>query len=106
MRPLLRLVRAHNPSRSAALSARAVSATWARPIAGSAQSRSAQIRCESLGVVVMSALYPRCADSEPLHSPVEIRAIGLQPARCVRDVAARFRQRARDHRALERVETL
>src|SRR5436305_10248022 len=101
MSPLLRLVRAHKPSRSAALSARAVSTSCARAIAGRAQSRTAQIRCVGLGVLVMSALYPRCADSEPLHAPVEIRAIGLEPARRVRDVAAGFSKRARDHRALE-----
>src|SRR5689334_127179 len=45
-------------------------------------------------------------DAEPLHSPIKIRPIRLQSPRCVGDVAARFGQSTRDHRALETVHPL
>src|SRR6185503_6580174 len=102
--PLVRLVRAHSPSRSAAVSRGTVSTPCARDTAGAAMATSAHIDAILIAEFVMARLYPRRVDSEPLHSPIEIWPVRLQPPGGIGHVAARLGQRACDDRALEAVQ--
>ena len=43
-------------------------------------------------------------DAQPAHAAIQVRPVGLQPARCLGHVPARRRQRAHDQRALVVVE--
>src|ERR1700680_2053164 len=105
-RPLARLVLAHSPSRSAAVSVWTVSTACARERAGAAQARSTQITRIVFAVFVMSALYPRCVDSEPLHASVKIGPVRLKSSRGISNVSTRLGERSRDHRSLEAFESI
>src|SRR5215210_3103658 len=102
IKPLPRLVLAQSPRRSAVVSA-TVSPLCARARAGAPHNASAQAARSNLLEVVMTRLYPRGVDSEPLHATIEIRPVSLEPSRCIGDVPARFSERASDDRALEAV---
>src|SRR5450759_1927893 len=103
-RPLARLVLAHSPSRSAAVSVWTVSTPCASERAGAAHARSTHTARIVLAVFVMLALYPRRVDSESLHAPVKIWPVGLQSPRRIGDVSTCLRQRSRDHGSLEAVQ--
>src|SRR6266403_4308068 len=100
-RPLARLVLAHSPSRSAAESDWTVSTVCARRRGGAAHASSMQTARIVFAVFVMSALYPRRIDSEPLHAPVKIWPVCLKSSCGISNVSARLCERSRDHRSLE-----
>src|ERR1700693_3180285 len=100
-RPLARRLRAHSPSRSAAVSDWTVSTVCARRRAGAAHASSTQAARIVFAVFVMSALYPRRVDSEPLHAPVKIWPVCLTSSRGISNVSPRLCERSRDHRSLE-----
>src|SRR6058998_258055 len=104
MSPLFLLVLAHSPNRSAAESVLTVSTPWARESEGPAHARNRQAARKVLAVFVMSALYPRRVDSEPLHAPVKIGSVRLQSSRGVSNVSSSLGERSRNHRSLEAVQ--
>src|ERR1700693_6055329 len=102
--PLLRLVLAQSPRRSAVVSVVTVSRLCARARTGTRGVTSVHRAGSNLLIYVMASLCPGGVDSEPLHATIKIRPVSLQSSRCICDVSACLSQCARDHGSLEAVQ--